>query len=317
MVIPQILLCGLFVPRDQLPRRLEVISDVLPLSYAVDAMQKVASSTQTGDVWGDVLVVSAYVVARARPRRAHPAPSVGLIDGSRACGQGSSRASRGGAACSGGSGSVVEVSEGWSSSRIIPSDRNSSDRPREAPFTRDYPVRRTTGAGSSPGLDKPRAFRGPAARQRQAHGKVRANESRQHVISGARVFTKQRMFRPIAALASLLAATGMCAIASPAEAVGPGVCTGITTCRVVARVDVDGNGTRDPVALSRLGKDGGPHGTVVIRAKVGRHRVVQARRKLPYWYGPVWQGAAFLDGRKGRELVVGHTAGAHSELSGH
>ena len=63
LVIPQLLLCGLFVPRDELPRTLEVISDVLPLSYAVDAMQKVASSTDTGAVWGDILIISAYVVA--------------------------------------------------------------------------------------------------------------------------------------------------------------------------------------------------------------------------------------------------------------
>ena len=63
VVIPQILLCGLFVPRDALPRVLEVISDVLPLSYAVDAMQTVATSTATGDVWKDIAVVAAYVVA--------------------------------------------------------------------------------------------------------------------------------------------------------------------------------------------------------------------------------------------------------------
>ena len=63
LVIPQILLCGLFVPRDQLPRVLEVISDVLPLSYAVDAMQVVATSTETGGVWRDIAVVAAYVVA--------------------------------------------------------------------------------------------------------------------------------------------------------------------------------------------------------------------------------------------------------------
>ena len=63
VVIPQILLCGLFVPRDQLPRVLEVISDVLPLSYAVDAMQGVASSTATGEVWRDIAIVAAYAVA--------------------------------------------------------------------------------------------------------------------------------------------------------------------------------------------------------------------------------------------------------------
>ena len=63
LVIPQMLLCGLFVPRDQLPPVLGVVSDVLPLSYAVDAMQLVATSTQTGEVWRDVGLVVAYVVA--------------------------------------------------------------------------------------------------------------------------------------------------------------------------------------------------------------------------------------------------------------
>jgi ABC-2 type transport system permease protein len=63
VVIPQILLCGLFVPRDALPRVLEVISDLLPLSYAVDAMQTVASSTDTGEVWRNVALVAGFAVA--------------------------------------------------------------------------------------------------------------------------------------------------------------------------------------------------------------------------------------------------------------
>lgn len=62
LVIPQILVCGLFVPRGQLPDVLHAISDVLPLSYAVDAMQEVATSTDTGAVWHDVAIVAAYVV---------------------------------------------------------------------------------------------------------------------------------------------------------------------------------------------------------------------------------------------------------------
>ncbi len=37
VVIPQVLLCGLFVPREAMPRVLEAISDVLPLSYALGA----------------------------------------------------------------------------------------------------------------------------------------------------------------------------------------------------------------------------------------------------------------------------------------
>ena len=60
VVIPQILLCGLFIPRDQMPMVLGAISDVLPLSYAVDAMQAVATTTATRDAWGDLAVVVAW-----------------------------------------------------------------------------------------------------------------------------------------------------------------------------------------------------------------------------------------------------------------
>jgi ABC-2 type transport system permease protein len=62
LVIPQILFCGLFVARDELPRVLEVVSDVLPLSYAVDAMTKVSSDTDPA-MWGDLGVVAAFVLA--------------------------------------------------------------------------------------------------------------------------------------------------------------------------------------------------------------------------------------------------------------
>ena len=63
LVIPQILLCGLFLPRDQLPQALEWISDLLPLSYAVDAMQTLTATAATADVWRDLAVVAAYAVA--------------------------------------------------------------------------------------------------------------------------------------------------------------------------------------------------------------------------------------------------------------
>lgn len=61
VVVPQILLCGLFVPRDALPTVLGGLSDVLPLSYAVDAMSTVASGV--GGVGGDLVVVAAYAAA--------------------------------------------------------------------------------------------------------------------------------------------------------------------------------------------------------------------------------------------------------------
>lgn len=63
LVLPQILLCGLFVPRRALPDVLEAVSDVLPLSYAVDAMQSLTRTAATGEVWRDVGVVLGFAVA--------------------------------------------------------------------------------------------------------------------------------------------------------------------------------------------------------------------------------------------------------------
>jgi ABC-2 type transport system permease protein len=61
-VMPQILLCGLFVARDQLPTVLEKVSDVLPLSYATDAMKTLTRTSATGDVWQNVAVVTAFAL---------------------------------------------------------------------------------------------------------------------------------------------------------------------------------------------------------------------------------------------------------------
>ena len=63
LVIPQILLCGLFIPREQLPDALEAVSNVLPLSYAVDAMQLLTRTAETGEVWQDLAVVAGFALA--------------------------------------------------------------------------------------------------------------------------------------------------------------------------------------------------------------------------------------------------------------
>jgi len=63
IVIPQLLLCGLLVPRDGLPDVLSRLSDLLPLSYAVDAMQHLTTSASTGQVWRDIAIVSAFALA--------------------------------------------------------------------------------------------------------------------------------------------------------------------------------------------------------------------------------------------------------------
>jgi ABC-2 type transport system permease protein len=64
VMIPQLLLCGLLVPRDQLPTVLHAISDVLPLSYAVDAVIGVAKGNGfTSGTGGDALVVVGFILA--------------------------------------------------------------------------------------------------------------------------------------------------------------------------------------------------------------------------------------------------------------
>ncbi len=59
LVLPQVLLCGLFVQRERLPDPLSLLSDTLPLSYAVDAMQQVQSASS----WTVELVVDVCVIA--------------------------------------------------------------------------------------------------------------------------------------------------------------------------------------------------------------------------------------------------------------
>ncbi len=58
VVLPQLLLCGLFVARDQMAGWLEAISWLLPLTYAYDALER---ASQPGDLgarfWADVAVI--------------------------------------------------------------------------------------------------------------------------------------------------------------------------------------------------------------------------------------------------------------------
>jgi ABC-2 type transport system permease protein len=62
-VVPQILLCGLFVPRENMAGWLQAISDVLPLSYAVEALQEVgANADPTSTMWRDLAIVLGAVV---------------------------------------------------------------------------------------------------------------------------------------------------------------------------------------------------------------------------------------------------------------
>jgi len=62
-VLPQFLLCGLLVPREQMDDILRVISGLLPLSYAVDAMRDITTIEGVGTgAWGDLSVVVLAIV---------------------------------------------------------------------------------------------------------------------------------------------------------------------------------------------------------------------------------------------------------------
>jgi ABC-2 type transport system permease protein len=61
IIMPQVLLCGLFIARDQMARPLELLSDVFPLTYSVDAMKQAANnSVWTGKLTNDLMIVVGF-----------------------------------------------------------------------------------------------------------------------------------------------------------------------------------------------------------------------------------------------------------------
>ena len=78
VVVPQLLLCGLFVPREQMAGWLQAAADVMPLSYAVEALGQVGAHTEaTATMWRDLTVVGgaavvALILAAATLRRRTP-----------------------------------------------------------------------------------------------------------------------------------------------------------------------------------------------------------------------------------------------------
>lgn len=64
LIMPQVLLCGLFVPREHMAKVLQWIADVLPVTYSVDAMKQVATvTTWTHTLSKDLVIVAGYGVA--------------------------------------------------------------------------------------------------------------------------------------------------------------------------------------------------------------------------------------------------------------
>jgi ABC-2 type transport system permease protein len=63
LALPQLLACGLFAPRDQMAGWLDALSNVFPLTYAVEALQEVGSHAEaTTTLWRDTGIVIGVVV---------------------------------------------------------------------------------------------------------------------------------------------------------------------------------------------------------------------------------------------------------------
>ena len=64
VVLPQLLLCGLLAPREQMADALRWVSDALPLTYAVEAMSELTrSDALSGALLADLAVVALAAVA--------------------------------------------------------------------------------------------------------------------------------------------------------------------------------------------------------------------------------------------------------------
>jgi ABC-2 type transport system permease protein len=64
VLLPQILLSGLLAPREQMPHLLRILSDVLPVTYAYDALSRVTNGRSGARLWLDIAVtVGAILLA--------------------------------------------------------------------------------------------------------------------------------------------------------------------------------------------------------------------------------------------------------------
>jgi ABC-2 type transport system permease protein len=62
VLLPQILLSGLFVPHGRMPQALRIAADALPLPYAFDALARVATGAEGGRLQLDAAVVLGTIV---------------------------------------------------------------------------------------------------------------------------------------------------------------------------------------------------------------------------------------------------------------
>jgi ABC-2 type transport system permease protein len=63
VVLPQVLLCGLIQPRDQMGPVLHAVSYLLPLTWAYDALDHAVHGGVSGTVGRDAIIVLGITVA--------------------------------------------------------------------------------------------------------------------------------------------------------------------------------------------------------------------------------------------------------------
>lgn len=62
-VFPQLLVCGLFVPREQMATALQWFADIMPMTYSVDVMQQIAvQNSITSQMVRDFVVIIGYAI---------------------------------------------------------------------------------------------------------------------------------------------------------------------------------------------------------------------------------------------------------------
>ena len=61
VLLPQVLLGGLLLPRDHMPQAVHIIADALPVTYAYDALSKVTADSIGTGLWLDLVIVAGSI----------------------------------------------------------------------------------------------------------------------------------------------------------------------------------------------------------------------------------------------------------------
>lgn len=83
-------------------------------------------------------------------------------------------------------------------------------------------------------------------------------------------------------------------------------------CKVVATADIDGDGRTDQVGILARDITKQSGGTITVRVRTATGKTLQTTGGDVSWYYQPFHGVADVDGRTGKEIVVGDLTGAHS-----